>query len=144
MSDNQGIRYIFSDGSRFVFRLSGASRWPAAVNIVHPQSSRLGAGRQLQAVRSNRSLHGNRPFVLNVAKVCSRTYRSNTGLQWTAGTGSSGATIRMYIEKYVSPEAGLDALSLDTAEAVAPLVKAALTASNLVKLTRRDKPTVIT
>ena len=61
-----------------------------------------------------------------------------------AGTGSSGATIRMYIEKFVDSSAGQDALSLDTAEAVKPLVKAALTASNLVKLTGRDKPTVIT
>ena len=50
----------------------------------------------------------------------------------------------MYIEKFVPSDAGHDALSLDTAEAVAPLVKAALTASNLVKLTGRDKPTVIT
>ena len=61
-----------------------------------------------------------------------------------AGTGSSGATIRMYIEKYVAPEVGREALNLDTAEAVAPLVKAALTTSDLVHITGRDKPTVIT
>jgi hypothetical protein len=36
---------------------------------------------------------------------------------WT-GTGSSGATIRMYIEKYVSAEAGPEALSQETADAV--------------------------
>ncbi len=50
----------------------------------------------------------------------------------------------MYIEKFVDSSAGQDALGLDTAEAVAPLVKAALTTSDLVRLTGRDKPTVIT
>jgi phosphoglucomutase len=82
VAKNQGARFVFDDGSRFVFRLSG--------------------------------------------------------------TGSSGATIRMYIEKYVAPDAGEAALGLDTAEAVKPLVDAALAISNLVKLTGRKEPTVIT
>ena len=50
----------------------------------------------------------------------------------------------MYIENFVDSSAGPDALGLDTAEAVAPLVKAALTTSDLARLTGRDKPTVIT
>ena len=59
-----------------------------------------------------------------------------------AGTGSSGATIRMYVEKYVAPEAGEAALIQDTAEAVGPLVKAALAMSDLAHLTGRKEPTV--
>ena len=61
-----------------------------------------------------------------------------------AGTGSSGATIRMYVEKYVEADAGEAALNADAAETLAPLVKVALALSNLQNLTGRDKPTVIT
>lgn len=49
----------------------------------------------------------------------------------------------MYVEKYVSPEAGEEALSQDTAQAVAPLVKAALAISDLVRLTGCKEPSVI-
>ncbi|KAK9790315.1 hypothetical protein WJX73_002853 [Symbiochloris irregularis] len=59
------------------------------------------------------------------------------------GTGSSGATIRMYVEKYVAADAGDSALSQPAAQALAPLVKVALSLSNLQALTGRDKPTVI-
>ena len=61
-----------------------------------------------------------------------------------AGTGSAGATIRMYIEQYVAPEAGPEKLGADAAATLQPLVNVALTLSNMAKLTGRDKPTVIT
>ena len=61
-----------------------------------------------------------------------------------AGTGSSGATIRMYIEKYVPADAGHEALNQETAQALKSLVNVALTLSDMHKLTGRDKPTVIT
>ncbi len=60
------------------------------------------------------------------------------------GTGSSGATIRMYIEKYVAADAGEKELNQETAPALQKLVDVALTLSNMQKLTGRDKPTVIT
>lgn len=60
------------------------------------------------------------------------------------GTGSSGATIRMYTEKYVSADAGEKELNQETAPALQKLVDVALTLSNMQKLTGRDKPTVIT
>ncbi|KAK9813312.1 hypothetical protein WJX72_012352 [[Myrmecia] bisecta] len=82
VSSNQGLRFLFTDGSRIIFRLSG--------------------------------------------------------------TGASGATIRMYVEKYVAPDAGAEALSQDAAKALEPLVNVALTLSDMKKLTGRDKPTVIT
>jgi len=77
VSEHQGIRYQFVDGSRVVFRLSG--------------------------------------------------------------TGSVGATIRVYVERYEQKE-----LSMETAAAIAPLIKIALSISKMQELTGRDKPTVIT
>ena len=61
-----------------------------------------------------------------------------------AGTGSSGATIRMYVEQYVAPDAGPERLHADVKTALAPLVDVALTLSNMKHLTGRDAPTVIT
>jgi phosphoglucomutase len=77
VSEHQGIRFQFIDGSRIVFRLSG--------------------------------------------------------------TGSVGATIRVYVERYEQKELGME-----TASAVAPLIKIALLISKMQELTGRDKPTVIT
>lgn len=79
VSKNQGIRYIFEDGSRVIFRLSG--------------------------------------------------------------TGVAGATIRMYIEKYEGPSGKLDQ---DAATALAPLIDVGLKLSDLVNITGRKEPTVIT
>jgi hypothetical protein len=66
------------------------------------------------------------------------------GLALCAGTGSSGATIRMYVEQYVAPEAGAEKLEQDVKAALAPLVDVALTLSNMKHLTGRAEPTVIT
>eukprot|EP00924_Labyrinthula_sp_SR-Ha-C_P001034 maker-scaffold_7-snap-gene-11.56-mRNA-1 protein AED:0.03 eAED:0.03 QI:147/1/1/1/0.75/0.6/5/177/578 len=77
ISSNQGWRFVFTSGSRFVFRLSG--------------------------------------------------------------TGSVGATIRMYLEKYEQEN-----LDMETAEALKDLVDLALSTSNIVALTGREEPTVIT
>lgn len=77
VSEHQGIRFQFTDGSRIVFRLSG--------------------------------------------------------------TGSVGATIRVYVERYEQRE-----LHMETAVAVAPLIKIALEKSQMQQLTGRDRPTVIT
>ncbi|CAK0784856.1 Phosphoglucomutase-1 [Coccomyxa viridis] len=82
VSEHQGVRFLFSDGSRVIFRLSG--------------------------------------------------------------TGSSGATIRMYVEQYVAPDAGPEKLFADAAKALQPLVNVALTLSKMKELTGRNEPTVIT
>ncbi len=79
VSANQGIRVLFDDGARIVFRLSG--------------------------------------------------------------TGTEGATIRLYIE---SRETDTARLGMDTADALADLVAAALAMSELVARTGRAEPTVIT
>jgi phosphoglucomutase len=56
-----------------------------------------------------------------------------------SGTGSQGATIRIYVEKY-----SVDNLDMPTQEAVSDLMKIALKLSMLEKYTGRKTPTVIT
>jgi len=80
VAKKQGVRIIFEDGSRIIFRLSG--------------------------------------------------------------TGSSGATIRMYIDSYISPVDG--ALTDPASKVLEPLVSIALQLSEIEKLTGRTSPSVIT
>eukprot|EP01098_Paradermamoeba_levis_P006073 TRINITY_DN2527_c0_g1_i2.p1 TRINITY_DN2527_c0_g1~~TRINITY_DN2527_c0_g1_i2.p1 ORF type:complete len:314 (+),score=98.83 TRINITY_DN2527_c0_g1_i2:59-943(+) len=58
-----------------------------------------------------------------------------------SGTGSSGATIRLYAEKFESDPAKQN---LDAQEALKPLISAALKLSKLEEFTGRKAPTVIT
>jgi len=58
-----------------------------------------------------------------------------------SGTGSSGATIRLYLEQYRPADGVLDE---DTQAALAALISQALTLSHLEELTGRSSPTVIT
>eukprot|EP00741_Cyanophora_paradoxa_P018917 tig00021105_g18262.t1 len=58
-----------------------------------------------------------------------------------SGTGSAGATIRMYVEQYTDEPAKLE---LDTAVALKPIIDLALSLSQLKQFTGREKPTVIT
>merc|ERR1719230_431259 len=79
VSKNQGIRFLFTDGSRIIFRLSG--------------------------------------------------------------TGVDGATVRLYLEKYVAPGGDLGMHAFDV---VKPLADLAEQLSGLKAATGRDAPTVIT
>ncbi|KAG4082976.1 hypothetical protein H8356DRAFT_968804 [Neocallimastix lanati (nom. inval.)] len=58
-----------------------------------------------------------------------------------SGTGSSGATIRMYVEKYTNDASQFEA---DTQETIKSIIKAALEISQLKEFTGREEPTVIT
>lgn len=58
-----------------------------------------------------------------------------------SGTGTSGATVRLYLESF-EPDASRHAL--DAQEALADMIAAADYVSHLKQLTGRDKPTVIT
>ena len=58
-----------------------------------------------------------------------------------SGTGSEGATIRLYLEKY---EDNATKHGESTAVALAQVAAAALEASNLAAITGRDSPSVIT
>ena len=82
MSRKQGVRLLFNDGSRVIFRLSG--------------------------------------------------------------TGSVGATVRMYAEKYTPPDAGDAALAMETSDALSELITLGLELSQVQHFTGRCAPTVIT
>ena len=58
-----------------------------------------------------------------------------------SGTGTKGATVRLYLESYEPDEAKHN---VDPQEALKPLIVIADEVSNLKALTGRDKPTVIT
>jgi phosphoglucomutase len=60
-----------------------------------------------------------------------------------SGTGSSGATIRVYAERYLAPAPGAN-LSEDPLTAIGPLVAFALGVAGMEKHTGRSAPTVIT
>jgi phosphoglucomutase len=58
-----------------------------------------------------------------------------------SGTGTSGATLRVYIERY-EPDPALH--DIETQEAVAPLIRAAEEIAGIAQRTGRDRPSVIT
>lgn len=61
-----------------------------------------------------------------------------------SGTGSQGATVRLYVERYLGPAAGAEALSKSAAEGLKSLIEVALEISKLKEFLGRDEPTVIT
>ena len=58
-----------------------------------------------------------------------------------SGTGSSGATVRLYVERYSKEESEY---GLDAQDGLKPLIEVALKVSKLKEFTGREKPTVIT
>ncbi|MEL6250333.1 MAG: alpha-D-glucose phosphate-specific phosphoglucomutase, partial [Cyanobacteria bacterium J06627_15] len=58
-----------------------------------------------------------------------------------SGTGTQGATVRLYLESYEPDESKHN---VDPQEALKPLIVIADEVSKLQALTGRDKPTVIT
>ncbi len=58
-----------------------------------------------------------------------------------SGTGTEGATLRMYLERY---EAGPDCLDQDPQEALAPIIRAAHAIAGIEGFTGRSAPDVVT
>lgn len=58
-----------------------------------------------------------------------------------SGTGTQGATLRVYIERYIGPDGDL---ALETADALAPLIAAAQELADIAGYTGMDQPSVIT
>ena len=58
-----------------------------------------------------------------------------------SGTGSAGATIRLYVEAFTADASKFE---LDAQEVLASIIGTALATSKLQEFTGRDKPTVIT
>lgn len=61
-----------------------------------------------------------------------------------SGTGSQGATVRMYVERYLAADAGKEELSKEASEGLKGLIEVALEVSKLKEFLGVDKPTVIT
>ncbi|KAF8645082.1 hypothetical protein AX16_008140 [Volvariella volvacea WC 439] len=61
-----------------------------------------------------------------------------------SGTGSQGATVRVYVERYVGPEAGEAELKKPAADGLKGLIEVALELSKLKEFLGREEPTVIT
>lgn len=61
-----------------------------------------------------------------------------------SGTGSQGATVRMYVERYVSAGSPHEELRNDAAKGLQGLIEVALEISKLKEFLGRDSPTVIT
>ena len=58
-----------------------------------------------------------------------------------SGTGTEGATLRLYLERYAAGPAGLD---LDPQEALAPVIRAAHGIARIAEFTGRSAPDVVT
>lgn len=56
-----------------------------------------------------------------------------------SGTGSSGATIRIYFDMYDDKD-----VNKDTQDALRPLISIALDLGRVLEITKRKEPTVIT
>jgi len=61
-----------------------------------------------------------------------------------SGTGSQGATVRMYVERYLGPNASASELSKSAAEGLKGLIEVALEISRLRQFLGVSEPTVIT
>ena len=73
------------------------------------------------------------------------TFSDSSRVVWRlSGTGSQGATVRMYVERYVPPEAGEREFARDTGEGLLALIDVALEISKLKHFLGREQPTVIT
>ena len=73
------------------------------------------------------------------------TFEDGSRVVWRlSGTGSQGATVRVYIERYVESNAGKEELTRDAQDGLKSLIEVALELSQLSEFLGRDKPTVIT
>ena len=61
-----------------------------------------------------------------------------------SGTGSQGATVRMYVERYVPADAGSTELTRDAADGLKGLIEVALELSRMKEFLGTEQPTVIT
>ena len=136
VSKNQGIRFIFTDGSRIVFRVSGprVSNTHRSVSSTHPGVShtagtgvvgapvRLYLEKYPQLLKTSVSNTNPRVFNTDPRVSSTPTGRSNTHprvsntdprVSNTAGTGVVGATVRLYLEKYEAKDGNLDQSPLE-------------------------------
>jgi len=109
-------------------------------------------GSELKATSSDKSFKVKEAANFSYTDPVDHSVSKNQGLYVTfedgsrlvfrlSGTGSQGATIRVYIEKFSKDPSEYGA---DAQEGLKPIIEVALKISKLVELTGREKPTVIT
>jgi phosphoglucomutase len=89
----------------------------------------------------------NDPFDKSVTKGQGIRFLLDDGSRFVfrlSGTGSSGATIRLYAERYVAASAPVAQLTEDAQIALKPIIQLALRISKLTEFTGRSEPSVIT
>ena len=158
VAEGQGLRIVFADGSRIVFRCASAHVWgpdddsgpwphsPGACAWLHWEGT-VGLVLPRVSCLADISCSGCRA-VTPTDEVCGLTTAAIAvdsqpllSACRLSGTGSSGATIRMYIEQYSKDSSKFE---MDAQEALGPIIQTALKVSKLQELTGRDEPTVIT
>jgi len=73
------------------------------------------------------------------------TFEDGSRVVWRlSGTGSQGATVRMYLERYVAADQGENELKRDVKDGLKALIEVALEISKLKEFLGREEPTVIT
>ena len=112
------------------------------INTTHKSAS---TGQSF-TVSSTENFHYTDPVDGSVSKSQGQVIQFTDGSRVVfrlSGTGSQGATVRLYVERYVSKDKGKE-LSTPTAEGLKGLIEVALEISKLKEFLGRDKPTVIT
>ncbi|KAF8448916.1 hypothetical protein L210DRAFT_3701893 [Boletus edulis BED1] len=135
---------VSSEGAnKLVARLDEAIKTSSFANTTH-RSKSTGQDYKVDSVSSfsytdpiDKSVSANQGQVVLFSDGSRVVFR-------LSGTGSAGATVRMYVERYVGPDAGEKVLSRDTAEGLKGLIEVALEITKLKEFLQRDKPTVIT
>lgn len=100
-------------------------------------------------------MEGNKAYIFDYTDIVDKSVSKNQGWIFsfldgsriifrTSGTSSSGVTIRIYFEKYVSDETKLDGEVLDMIKSEPNLVQLALDLSQINQVSQREGPTVIT
>lgn len=124
-------------------------------NITIDQSKEVVANLNNNFETFNKLKEGNRAFIFEYTDVVDHSVSKNQGWVFSfkdgsriifrvSGTSSTGATIRIYFEKYVSPDGDVNSDTLSMIKSGENLVELALSLSNINAVTGRQGPTVIT
>jgi phosphoglucomutase len=84
------------------------------------------------------------PIDLSISKNHGYIINFTDGSRVIFRLSTQGDTVRMYVERYVSADAGPAALAKPVAEGLKDLIEVALEISKLKEFLGRDQPTVIT
>jgi len=136
---------VSSEGAnKLVAHLNDAIKTSSFTDTFHHSKS-TGEGHSITSVSSfsytdpiDKSVSTNQGYIVSFDEDESRVVFR------LSGTGSAGATVRMYVEQYVWPDVGEKELSRSTAAGLKGLIEVALEIAKLKEFLGRDEPTVIT